>query len=55
MRNYSKLFGAGLGVALGQVLAAFMPPEQADGIGRALELLLPIVGTYLAPSNQPAP
>ena len=53
MKNYSKLFGAGTGVILGQLLAAFLPPEKANGIGQAAQILLPIIGTYLAPANQP--
>jgi hypothetical protein len=51
MGRYSKLFGAATGVLVGQVLSAFIPQDQADSIGRALELLLPILGTYLAPAN----
>lgn len=53
MGRFSKLFGAGTGVLLGQVLSAFIPPEHADGIGKALELILPVVATYLAPANTP--
>lgn len=55
MSRYSKLFGAATGVLIGQVLSAFVPQDQAEGIGRALELILPIVGTYLAPANSPKP
>lgn len=51
MGRYSKLFGAGIGVVIGQVLSAFIPQDQADSIGKALELLLPVLGTYLAPAN----
>lgn len=51
MGRFSKLFGAATGVLIGQVLSAFLPKEHAEGIGRALELLLPILGTYLAPAN----
>jgi hypothetical protein len=54
MRNYSKLFGAGTGVLVAQVLKVFIPEQQAQGIGTALDILLPIVGTYIAPANQPA-
>ena len=51
MGKYSKLFGAGTGVLIGQLLAIFLPPEKAGAIGQIAAVVLPIAGTYFAPAN----
>lgn len=61
MRNFSKLFGATGGVILGQglgdpiavLLTGPMTPDHAKAVGTLVEMVLPIVGVYLAPANQP--
>ena len=61
MRNFSKLFGASAGVIAGQglgdpiavLLTGPMTPDHAKAVGTLVEMLLPIVGVYLAPANQP--
>ena len=60
MKNFSKLFGAiggtvvgqGLGDPIAALLTGPMTPEHAQAVGKIVELLLPIIGTYIAPANQ---
>ena len=60
MGRFSKLFGAAAGTALGQgigdplatILSQFMDPHAAQAVGKIVEIVLPIIGTYFAPANK---
>lgn len=58
MKRFSKLFGAGVGSAIGIVVTMFLPenttPEQSEAIKYLVFTLFSMIGTYVAPPNAPA-
>ena len=60
MLKFSKVIGAITGTAVGQglgepiatLLTGVMTPDHAHAVGKIVELVLPIIGTYFAPANQ---